>query len=272
MGESPPGDSQVDQSVLRVFNTLFTRANPSLERAFDVEHSSTVDPTSSLASDDKALGDLATSSTVTSMLLAAADHLDALRSMLFEAKVLYIRAPYTLLRCALENASVAVWLLAPSNRDERIIRRLRWEWANIVDQYAAFELIKHTPVRSKDDRRMHLLALARTRGLSDDQVSAIAGRTIGFGQIVDLAAEENALLDKATNRVLWSMCSGISHGRQWPVLPLSEHSRVAPIDDKRVWVRLSISEKELLDIADVTLLTFQQGWHLFDQRRRGHGL
>jgi hypothetical protein len=55
----------------------------------------------------------------------AVDHLHCLHALITDAQLLNMYAPYTLVRAALENASAAVWLLAPASRSDRITRRLR---------------------------------------------------------------------------------------------------------------------------------------------------
>jgi hypothetical protein len=57
--------------------------------------------------------------------LHAMDHLHCLRALIADGQLLNMYTPYPLVRAALENASTAVWLLAPASRTERIIRRLR---------------------------------------------------------------------------------------------------------------------------------------------------
>ncbi|TDC47630.1 hypothetical protein E1258_28450 [Micromonospora sp. KC207] len=46
----------------------------------------------------------------------AVDHLHCLRTLLRDAHTMHMYAPYSLARATLENASAAVWLLAPDDR------------------------------------------------------------------------------------------------------------------------------------------------------------
>src|SRR4051794_32587057 len=57
---------------------------------------------SSLAKDDEATDPYQMSHAATGALLSAVDHLDAFRALLQDAGVLHARAPFTLLRAALE--------------------------------------------------------------------------------------------------------------------------------------------------------------------------
>lgn len=84
-----------------------------------------------------------------------------------------------MLRAVLENAAVAVWLLAPASRNERVLRLLRWEWAGAVGEANILGLMAGMPVNAhraaeirtsapvgRDERRNQLRALATgTRSL-----------------------------------------------------------------------------------------------------------
>ena len=83
--------------------------------------------------DDAAAHPYEISHAVHSALASAVEHLDALRVLVADAHVVHARTPFTLMRAALENSSTAVWLLGPSSRDERIVRRLRLAWADSRD-------------------------------------------------------------------------------------------------------------------------------------------
>ena len=87
----------------------------------------------------------APSHAVGAALTSSIDHLNTLQALVMQARVLPARAPFTLLRAALENAAVAVWLLAPPNRNERVFRRLRLQWADAQDGQSAVELTGQAP-------------------------------------------------------------------------------------------------------------------------------
>jgi hypothetical protein len=113
-------------------------------------------PGSSLSADDAATAPYQLSHMVGGALLSAVDHFDAFRALVVDAQVVHARAPYTLLRAALENASVAVWLLAPSSRDERILRRLRLQWIDSRDGERAQVLFGVLPRLSKEEWQENL--------------------------------------------------------------------------------------------------------------------
>jgi hypothetical protein len=65
---------------------------------------------SSLLNDDQATYPYLMSQAVSGALVSATHHLDALRTLIQDAHVVHARAPFTLLRAALENSATAVWL------------------------------------------------------------------------------------------------------------------------------------------------------------------
>jgi hypothetical protein len=77
------------------------------------------EPGSSLLKDDQAVHPYLVSQAVSAQFVSAADHWDALRALLQDAQIVHARAPFTLLRAAIENSAAAVWLLAPTRRDIR---------------------------------------------------------------------------------------------------------------------------------------------------------
>lgn len=114
------------------------------------------EPGSSLAGDDNATDPYRLSHAVVQVLISAVDHLETLRLVVQEQHVVPARGGFTLVRAALENAAVAMWLLAPSRRDERVFRLLRWEWADAEDSDRALLLMAETttdPTRSAEIRQ-----------------------------------------------------------------------------------------------------------------------
>lgn len=81
-------------------------------------------PRSPLCGDDNQAHPYQLSHAAWHFLSGAVDHLGCLRTLLCEAKVVHMYAPFTLIRAGLENACGAVWLLQPAKRKERLARRL----------------------------------------------------------------------------------------------------------------------------------------------------
>src|SRR5258708_22160694 len=107
---------------------------------------------SALIGDDRHMHPHQLSHAAWSSLSHAVDHLHCLRSLLQDAHVIHMFAPYSLVRGALENASAAVWMLHPSSRIERVGRRLRLATTDIRHSEAAKQLVGQVGPRSKDER------------------------------------------------------------------------------------------------------------------------
>src|SRR5690349_15715455 len=108
---------------------------------------------SALCGDDRRSAPYHVSHEAWQRLDSAVDHLFALKVLIADAGVLPTYAPFTLLRAAIENAASAVWLLDPSSRSERVLRRLRLEAANAKNSDRAVSLLGSTPNRSLDERK-----------------------------------------------------------------------------------------------------------------------
>lgn len=225
---------------------------------------------SSLLKDDEVTSPYLVSECVRGALVSAVDHLDAFRTLLQDGHVVHARATLTLLRAALENAAVAVWVLAPANRNERVLRRLRLQWADFRDGDYANRLFTDEPTPSLSDRRAELQGIARKRGLTEEQVALIAATPVTFSSIVRTAAREGGFrhLDERTAMFCWMATSGIAHARQWAVLsPALQRVKTPGAPEGSQVLRLSASDKMLTMAAGAATVMTAKGWHLLDGRR-----
>lgn len=229
---------------------------------------------SSLLKDDQAAQPYLVSQAVSAQLVSAADHWDALRVLLQEARVVHARAPFTLLRAAIENSAAAVWLLAPASRDRRILRRLRLEWKNFLDQENAEELVTGQSQTTRAGRKAELQRIARARGLSDDMVSQVASAPVSFRTIVRAAATDAPRCGLTDVQALycWMAASGIAHAQRWAVMNSSalERATVPGAPEGSTRLALSASGQALVGTAYVGSALTAEGWRLFDERRRSY--
>ncbi len=93
---------------------------------------STPEPRSALVADDDAAHPYRVSHSAYRSIAQAVDHLRACRALLVQAEVMPTWSCLTLIRASVENAATAVWLLSPSNRNERITRALQLAWDDVV--------------------------------------------------------------------------------------------------------------------------------------------
>lgn len=227
-------------------------------------------PGSSLAADDAATTPYTMSHAVVAALCSAVDHLDALRVLIQEADTVHSRAPYTLMRAALENAAIAVWLLAPASRKERVLRRLRLQWADDND-YLQVSALLHAP---EDERlgqvKTELRRIAENQGLNEDQVRQVAARPPGWGSIVETAGDEVDGLSGPDTKLCWMVGSGIAHARSWATLGAMQLTETRVTENGVIQAEFRASSTVVVAIARTTALVLTEGWRLFDQRRQVH--
>ncbi|MFD6107445.1 hypothetical protein ACFWFQ_32820, partial [Nocardia salmonicida] len=189
---------------------------------------------SSLAGDDAASDPYQVSHVVMSSMTAGIDHLHALKVLVRDARVLHNLAPFTLARGALENLSLAFWVLHPQQRDVRIERALRWWAQNFKDADKACSPRK-IPNSDAEPKLLKLEAVAQRR-------PAIPG--IRSGHRSTPAVEYTQNHAKAARSVLftWQLCSGFAHGRAWARLGASEQETHATSQPGVVHLKLTANE------------------------------
>jgi hypothetical protein len=227
---------------------------------------------SSLFEDDLATFPYLVSQAVVAQLVSAADHWDALRMLVEGFRVVHARAPFTLLRAAVENSATAVWLLAPASRQVRVQRRLRLEWKSFDDQQNAETLIAGKPSTSRSDTIDELQRIARASGLTKDLVSQVASRPIGFRTIVETSAADAPRCGLTGVQALycWMAASGIAHAERWAVMNSGalHRTRLPGAPEGSARLALSASEEALIGIAHVGSAFTIEAWRLLDERCR----
>jgi hypothetical protein len=226
---------------------------------------------SSLRGDDDAAHPYEISYAVHGALVSAVDHLDALRALVADAHVVHARATFTLMRAAIENAATAVWLLGPSSRDERILRRLRLAWADSRDLEKAVLRAGQQPPLSKQGWKTKLETVAQARSMASAQIATITRDQPTFTSIVEAAGSDAGPegLDSDLALVCWMVASGMAHARLWAALSsVLDRTDVPGASTPATKVmRLSASDTALAAIAQVATSMTAAGWRLYDQRR-----
>jgi hypothetical protein len=149
-------------------------------------------------------------------LSGAIDHLDAFRLLIVEVEALHLMAPVTLLRAVLEDASLALWLTSPGQQSERLLRALKAHYTDMKGR-AGYEKIQ--PPRpglkgkSAVQRCADIRELAVKLGLDGKDVSQHLSTT-------RVITEACSVLGGAGSDGprLWSLSSGLAHGRHWTVI------------------------------------------------------
>lgn len=141
--------------------------------------------------------------------LTAVDHAHAVRTLLQEAKAQHVFAPFSLLRSSIENAAVALWVVNDSSPRSIAIRTLKLEWANIRDRANAYKTVG-APDSDMEQRKQNFLELLIRNGLQKENIRA---NPPGMLSMINEASETFDLGN--TPALMWQMCSGATHGRNW---------------------------------------------------------
>jgi hypothetical protein len=223
---------------------------------YPIEHGS------ELAGDDAKWPAYALSHTLHHSLGAATDHIHALRSLIFDAGVLHLGAPYTLLRAVIENSSVALWLLAPTSRTTRLSRLVGEVWR---DRLAGDDVVEE--LRGSRDKTGHdafrakLEALIRDLDLAPDSLADV--RTSRIVREAEVTTSVPHLLAQ------WKICAGFSHGKRWAYLAMSDLAEVSRDGDVPT-IRIEAGSEQFAMLVNTSYLTLRAAADLFDQRGRNH--
>jgi hypothetical protein len=261
---------ELSEEAKRAFSHLF----PLIDRWRQRMESAPTTPEAdtSLFEDDLATFPYLVSQAVGAQLVSAADHWDAFRMLVQDFHVVHARAPFTLLRAAVENSATAVWLLAPASRQVRVLRRLRLEWKSFDDQQSAEDLVAGEPWTSRSDTLDELQRIARASGLTEDMVSQVASRPVGFRTIVETAAVDapHGGLTGVQALYCWMAASGIAHAERWAVMNSDalQRTKIPGAPEGSARLALSASEEALIGIAYVGSAFTIEGWRLLDERCR----
>lgn len=169
---------------------------------------------SELEADDKLATPYTVSAAAWSAITAAVDHLGTLRDSLFQHTgpdtvhaTIHTHGQLTLVRGALENASLALWLLEDDQSAERIVRRIQEEW----DEIRQLEIVRsetESPSRkTMADREKELTDLLMKVGGDPTRLK----KRPNYGDIVKLAGASQPM-GSVGAFVTWKMCSSIAHG------------------------------------------------------------
>lgn len=230
------------------------------------------EPGSPLFADDQRMPKFEPSSLARLGLIGAVDHLFSIAALL-RGDVLPARAIFTLARGALENASVAVWLLSPNTRAERLKRAILWHAMNIKFREKALDLAtddpQHAAARQAEvqKQRATLLDFADKAGLGPADKNGISNPRVSYEGIVK-AASHAVPMNIGSAELVWNMCSGMSHGQEWAVHNMSDSLELPGSDEHFVHLSLTVKDDSLLAAVWVAVQMCQHAFDLFDTRGR----
>lgn len=175
------------------------------------------EPGSELAGDDSLAHPWRISAAVGATLLSALDHLHMLTAAVTSPSyALNTRAPFSLVRGAIENSAAAFWLIHDDSQDERIVRTVRWYHQDATDALRALNGVHVTVPKEVSDRPSQLLEVAKEHGFDGKRTQ------ISWSCVVKYADEHVPALSPHTPPVpllfTWQLCSGFLHARPWAAL------------------------------------------------------
>lgn len=216
---------------------------------------------SELSRDNKETNPYQLSQAAWHSLAHAVDHLHCLRTLLRDAQRMHMYAPYSLARAALENASAAVWLLAPDDRAERILRRLRFAALDVRSGEAAKKLLGAAGPRTEAERLDDFRAIAKRRGL----VESAAVKRVSYAEIVEVAGAGMRSGSKPFV-FIWRMCSAIAHGDFWATMNVTKVEELPGAPPGIAHLKITANAKTLFFAVFFAVAMTEAGWSLLDQR------
>jgi hypothetical protein len=220
-------------------------------------------PGSPLRADDERAHPYELSHATWHSLSHAVDHLNCLRTLLRDAGLIHMYAPYSLVRSALENACAAVWILHPPSRPERMARRLRFAAEDIRNGENAKELIGKTGPRSKQEQMEQVRDIAKRAGVNE----ATAVCKVGYGEIVN-AAGNSISPGSIVIPLSWKLCSGMTHGDYWPTFGAMDRVELLGAPPGIGTFKITANVGTLMYVTTFATHMTRVGWHLYDQRSR----
>lgn len=282
---SEPGRPQFNRSIapgfenvaVVIWRRLFTRIDDAKSK-IEGPYVQVVESRSSLRLDDRYLGRWRTGTLHTTALNAAVDSLITVKTILEPVArgdaALPMSGLYPMLRAAIESGALAVYLLHPEERDERL-RRSYWvadEDANYLDKFSR-SMVR--PAAARNDAQAEIRELIATRPSLGDP-AAFAFRPIRHSDLVE-SADAVMAADPATPAAMqrmallswWQLLSGLSHGKQWAFVESMERSE-AIVDEanESAQVRLASSVSAVALALQHAVETLEAALRLFGHRSK----
>ena len=129
-----------------------------------------------------------------------------------------------MIRGAIENASIAVWLMTAPSREERIVRHLRHELTSAKKLKRILAGAGEVVASGTYQRENDLLAIADSCGIERSKVI----KEVTATEIVRSASESTGFKSAEMDLVLvfWKLCSAIAHGDRYQTQPAIQGKRL----------------------------------------------
>ena len=230
--------------------------------------SQTVDAHSALSGDDRAARPFQVSHSAWYGIAHAADNLHGLRLLTVRGETPKLQVAthpyvaYPLLRAAIENASVALWLLGPARRDLRLTRRFRLALQDARRADEAAKLLGHEAVTLPGRRAR----LSEILGARPSIALAECERRASFRVIVREGGDGIGI-EPDTAEVMWKVLSGLTHGDPWAGLAWTEREEIDVSDVGVVTLRTTSSIANIATMTRYAVKLTESALALYDRRR-----
>jgi hypothetical protein len=231
----------------------------------------TVEAGSPFAGDDARTHPYELSHGVTQSITNAIDHLHCFRMALTgtgdDVLRLHTYAPFTLLRGAIENSAIAVWVMSPPGRRDRIVRHLRHEMTSANKIKRILKEAGDPVAPGTHDRETALLAIAGAYSIEDSKIK----KEVTATEIVKSASETVGLTDGklAMAFLFWKLCSGIAHGDRG-LLHLFEIQDIEPIQPGISSVIVTAKTEQVLSGSRGAVAMITTALKLAERRSASH--
>ncbi|MCA2303178.1 hypothetical protein JF770_06365 [Mycobacterium intracellulare] len=220
-----------------------------------------VEPGSEFAADDAQSHPYRVSQCARGFINAGIDHMHALKTLIVDGRTLHSASDWTLMRAALEHFAVAFWVMNPSDRRIRIERALCCAAQNFKDQDKAMQkLLEPSEYHSLRSNLDLLGGIAASAGCSKKTVQG------GYTSTAILQYAERETSISPSPHLMWQVCSGFAHGRQWANLGMND-VEINPTTEEGVSaVRTTSEYKRLLAAGRPASILMAETVRLFTER------
>jgi hypothetical protein len=251
--DEPPIDFNRSLSALSeemgvaLWRSLFPRIDAAQQKV-EGPYVAVIEDRSSLRLDDRYLAAWRGGSLHRTAMNAALDALMTIKLVL-EANVLPMTALYPMLRAVIECGSLAVYLLAPADRDERL-RRAYWVGEDDARWRSAFNTTQgaeDAPTGTVDAVRAEIREMVAERPSMGNPATFPFTRPTYTAIVTEagvvLDADPAVAMDSDISLLgWWQLLSGLSHGKQWAFITSLERSdAVLDESDGSAYVRQTSS-------------------------------
>lgn len=266
-----PPDEAREQIGIQLWQALFPRIDDLAEKLRGPYMH--VEPGSSLRVDDRYLGRWRGGGLHVSAMIASLDALSTVR-MVLASGTLPMTGLYPMLRAAIENAALALYLLGPEKRDERLLRAYGIAAEEAKYQCTFLDSLGEDGRPRAARIQAEIRILVRKRGSLGD--SADFRPTADSNTNIVTMADTMLRLDPALSPgvrmplvAIWQLLSGMSHAKQWALIT-SLHRTEAIVNDEdgTAYVKMTSGTELVAVVLSRAIEVLEGALRLYGRRAR----